>query len=30
VVIVRPVHEKITADEIRKVIEGFKKMNWWP
>jgi hypothetical protein len=26
----RPVHERITADEIRKVIEGFKTMNWWP
>jgi hypothetical protein len=26
----RPKHERITADEIRTVIEGFKTMNWWP
>lgn len=26
----RPMHEKITKEEVEAVIESYKRMNWWP
>ncbi len=26
----RPLHEKMTKEEVQAVIESYKRMNWWP
>lgn len=26
----RPIHEKITKEEVEAVIESYKRMQWWP
>lgn len=26
----RPLHARITKEEVEAVIESYKKMNWWP
>ena len=29
-IFLRPLHEKITKQEVEAVIESYKRMKWWP